>query len=77
MLQQVGAASGGDRCPPENLPAAVYIRYRSRRQFALISQYILARNVPPPAVNKEARKPDKALKWKVIYKLLRLGMVSS
>jgi hypothetical protein len=37
MLQRVGAASGGDRSPLENLPAAIYIRYRSRRQFALIS----------------------------------------
>jgi len=71
MLQRIGAASGGDRRPPENLPAAIYIRYRSRRQFALISQYIVARNVPPPAVNKEARNPDKARKWRVIYKLLR------
>jgi hypothetical protein len=60
LLQRVGAANGSDRDHPENLPAAIYIRYRSRRRFTLISQYISARNVPLPAVNEESLKFDKA-----------------
>jgi hypothetical protein len=60
LLQRVGAANASDREHPENFPAAIYIRYRSRRRFTLISQYISARNVPLPPVNEEALKFDKA-----------------